>query len=152
MVKNCKTPKKNITVSINNTIKPISINKKIPIRYNSLYNKLKFNVNRCKPLNKNIKLKISNLEEDFNDSFFPYKCYIDLFCKDNHIKYEIFLSNIICNYTIRPILFEQKNTLIKQNLIKDDFSNIKGFNDKKLLINDIIDMYSIYFIDEIINL
>ena len=114
----------------------------IPIIYNSLYNKFKNSLYKCKPNNTNIKFKINKLEEDFNDSFFPYKFYIDLFCKDDHIQFEIFLSNIICNYTIRPILFERSNTVIQKDLIKDDFSNIKGYNDKNILINEMLNLYN----------
>ena len=54
----------------------------IPSNYNSLYNKLKYSIQRYIPSNKNIKLKINNLEEDNNDTFFPYKCNIDLFDKN----------------------------------------------------------------------
>jgi hypothetical protein len=120
----------------------------IPIIYNSLYNKLKNSLYKTKPVNKNIKFKINQLEEDFNDSFFPYKLYIDLFCKNDHIQFEIFLSNIICNYTIRPILFEYNNTIVKKDLIKDDFSNIKGYNDKNSLINEMLNLYNIMNLSE----
>jgi len=115
----------------------------IPSNYNSLYNKLKYSVQRYIPSNKNIKLKINNLEEDNNDTFFPYKCNIDLFDKNEniHIQFETFLSDIICNYTIHPILFEKNNIEIKKDLVKDDFSNIKGYNNRINLITEIMNVY-----------
>jgi hypothetical protein len=94
-----KTKKINKTKKLINNL--ITIQKSIPPKYKSLYNKIKMYICRFKPLDKNIKLKISNLDnEECNDPFFPYKFYIELNCNEVHIKFEIYISDIVCNYTI----------------------------------------------------
>ena len=59
----------------------------------------------------------------------------------------------MCNYTIRPILIndinvnDNKINIYKSNLtekeIKEDFSTIKGFNNRASLINEILIFHKI---------
>lgn len=94
----------------------------IPPIYNKLYNSFIYKIKRVK----NITYNVSKLEKDETDIFFPYKFYIEL-VKDNKIKkFEIFLSIIICKYTIRLL---------------SDNQRIKGYNKIEGLINEMLSQY-----------
>jgi hypothetical protein len=115
-------------------------NNSINSKYNSLYNKLKNSLYKYKPINKNIKLKITKLEEDNNDIFFPYKCYIDLYYNiNNHVRFEIFLSDIICNYTMKQYENIENKEIFSEFILKENkFNLIKGYNNVNLLLSEII--------------
>ena len=97
----------------------------IPEEYTKLYNSLLYKIRRY-PFNElfsTIKFEISELQYDDEDNFYPYKCYIYLNNNDNKMKFEIFLSTIICKYTMRSIDTISNNNLNNDtnNLLEDIF-------------------------------
>jgi hypothetical protein len=120
---------------------------KIPYNYVRYYNSIltiikKFNNNNEF---KNINLTALNIENN-DDNLFPYKFYINLYnTEDSNINniimtFEIFLSNILCRYTIRLIHIEN-NT--KYN---ESYKKIKGFNKTDGILNEIISQYKLLVI------
>jgi len=141
----------------------------IPNEYKKLYNSLLYKI-RCNVYNKpfsKIKFEISELQYDNEDDFFPYKFYINLNNNDNKMKFEVFLSNIICKYTIRSIdILEDNNganngannnvnndaNIEANNLLesilceKKIYQQIKGYNKAEGIINEILSQYKIIYV------
>jgi hypothetical protein len=122
---------------------------KIPIKYKRYYDELNRKLKKYKPKNefKNIKFKISNIESDNEDDFFPYKCYIEVYRNNidtnltESILFRNYLSTIICKYTIISI----------SPLNKDEssrFSGMKGFNTINGLLNEILLQFRILYINK----
>ena len=114
----------------------------IPEEYKKLYNSLLYKIRRHvykKPFS-TIKFEISKLENDDEDSFFPYKCYIYLNNNDNKMKFEIFLSTIICKYTIRSIDIsnntEMNRSFSEDSLLFSGVSMKENINDNLLIKNN----------------
>lgn len=128
----------------------------IPEEYTKLYNSLLYKIRRYiyeEPFS-TIKFEISELQYDNKDNFFPYKFYIYLNNNDNKMKFEIFLSIIICNYTIRLIdtilnnnLNNDTNNLLEDIIYeKNIYEKIKGYNKVESIINEILSRYKIIYL------
>jgi hypothetical protein len=147
-----------------------NINTTIPNEYTKLYNSFLYKIRRqiyIKPYS-TIKFEISDLQYDNEDSFYPYKFYIYLNKNNNNeMKFEIFLSTIICKYTIRSIdinvniendlaidkkqcsIDNNKNIINSFAFLQDNekkiYQQIKGYNKIENVINEILTQYKIIY-------
>ncbi len=151
----------------NNSInkKPYKTNKKspklspkspsfnVPSSYKKLYNDLKTKCRYYRPTNEysGLKFIFSDIENDFNDNYFPYKCNVEM--KQN-IKnndkdiierstiYEIFFSTMFTKYTIRNI----SNNKDTYEFEIDNYLNIQGFNSTSSVLNNMLIQFKNLFI------
>jgi len=135
-------PKLSISKSIEEN-KDKHCNASIPLEYKKLYNSLLYKLRThvyIKPFS-TIKFEISELQYDDEDIFYPYKFYIYLNNNDDKMKFELFLSNIICKYTIRL-------TDLSCDL-SEELKKIKGYNKIDGIINEILSQYKHIYIKTI---